>query len=107
MNLDQQIEVRSTTTTPDGYGGFSTATVWLGPIWARVEAVRGQERVIADQERGVQSYRVTVRNAATGATLAAADVLRWQGEEMNVTAAPNAGRAIYRTLEVQTGTPNK
>lgn len=106
-DLAERVEVRSDSATPDGYGGYAVSTSWSPALWAKVEPLRGQERVIADLERGVQGYRVTVRNAGTGATISAGSVLRWRGIELNVRSAPTAGRALYRTLEAESGTPNK
>ena len=105
--LDQPIYRRTVATVPDGVGGSDTTESWTGPLWAHVEAIRSQERIIADQASGVTSYRVTVRNSGDAAAISTNDVLRWGGVEMNVRAAPNAGRAVYRTLEAETGVPNR
>lgn len=105
-DLDQRLYVRSQVKTPNGLGGNSAADSWTIRVWAKVEPVRGQERAIADAQAGVQTYRITVRNNDTGKALTTRSVLRWHGVELNVSSAPDAGRALFRVLEAQAGVPN-
>ena len=101
--LDERITIKQESETPDGGGGATVALVDVGTVWAQVEPVRGQERVIADQERGVTTYRITVRNDGDGAAITEAMTIVWRSTTLNVTGAPNAGRAMYRTVEAQSG----
>lgn len=101
--LDERITVRQATRTADGGGGGGKSWSDVGDIWAHVEPMRSQERVIADQERGVTSYRVTVRNAGVGAQIATSMILVWRSTELNVVGVPNAGREMYRVVEAEAG----
>lgn len=101
--MDQRIAVQRKSRVADGYGGAAVSWSTLATVWARVEAVRGQERVIADQERGVVGYRVTARNAGVWASVTAADRLVWGAETLNVRGAPDVGRDLYRTIEAESG----
>lgn len=101
--LDERVEVVAIVQTPDDYGGYTNADNSLGTVWAQVEPVRGQERVIADQAKGVAGYRVTARNAGAFAQATTAHVLVWRGQRMNVRWAPEAGRAPTRMIEAETG----
>jgi SPP1 family predicted phage head-tail adaptor len=102
--LDQRVDIVRTTQTPDGIGGYTESTSTVGSAWVHVEPVRGQERVIADREQGVQTYRVTGRNQGTWATVATGDVVRWGSLDLNVKWAPDDGRALYRLIEAVKGT---
>ncbi|MDW3204573.1 MAG: phage head closure protein [Alphaproteobacteria bacterium] len=102
-SLDQRVAVQRETRVADGYGGAAVSWSTQATVWARVEAVRGQERVIADQDRGVVGYRITARNAGVWAGVTAADRLVWAGVVLNVRGAPAAGRAAYRTIEAESG----
>lgn len=97
--LDQRVIVQEEARAADGLGGYAVSWTTVGTIWASVVPVRGQERVIADQQAGVQTYRVTVRNQDTGAAVTTAHRLVWRGQTMNVRVAPVLGRDMYRTLE--------
>lgn len=105
-DLSERVQVRTETTTPDGAGGYTVTTGWGTAIPAKVEPVRGQERVIADRERGVQGYKLTVRNIGAGRAITTGDVLLWRGTEMNVRSAPEVGRAQFRMLEAESGVIN-
>lgn len=101
--LDERITVQQESSVADGGGGRAVTLEDVGAIWAHVEPMRSQERVIADQERGVVSYRITVRNDGVGAQITTAMTLLWRSTTLNVVGAPNAGRAMFRTLEAQSG----
>lgn len=105
-DLDQRITVTRVTETPDGAGGFTTTETTLGTIWAKVEPIRGQERVIADLLGGTETYRIHVRNSGVGKSLTTDDTLEWRGITLNVRRAPNAGRDLYRLVEAESGVVN-
>lgn len=102
--MDQRVTIIRTTRTSDAYGGYPESETTVGTVWAHVEPVRGQERVIADREQGVQTYRVTSRNQGDWATVATGDVIRWGSLDLNVKWAPDDGRALYRLVEAVKGT---
>lgn len=104
--LDQRVSVVRMTETADGGGGASVTAATLGTVWARVEPVRGQERVIADRQAGVQTWRVTARNAGIWSGITEADRLTWGSLTLNVRAAPPVGRAPFRTVEAESGVTN-
>ena len=97
--LDQQIVVQEEAGTPDGAGGSAPAWSPLGTIWAAIEPIRGQARVIADQQAGVQGYRLVVRNNGVGAAITTKHRLLWGADALNVRSAPRVGRDLYRTIE--------
>jgi SPP1 family predicted phage head-tail adaptor len=102
-DLDQRVSIVRFTEAVDQYGNPITNETTVGTVWAHVEPVRGQERVIADRQRGTQTMRFTARNQGDWATVTPADVLRWDGDDYNVRSAPNAGRALYRIVEAERG----
>lgn len=102
-DLDQRITIQEHTRTSDGAGGGEYSWSDVGDVWAKVEPVRGQERVIADQERGTQTYRITGRNNGDFANIATGDRIIWGGLTLNVRTAPNGGRALYRLIEAEKG----
>lgn len=104
--LDQRVSITRVTEIDDGYGGQTTTEVTVGTVWAQVEAVRGQERVIADNLAGTQTYRIKARNSGDWATVGVEDRLVWGGITLNVVSAPNAGRAALRLIEAVSGVVN-
>ena len=104
--LDERIKAIRTTETEDGAGGFTTSETTLGTIWAKVEPVRGQERVIADLQRGAETYRIHVYNSGVGKSLTTDDRIEWRGLTLNVRRAPNAGRDLFRMIEAESGVVN-
>lgn len=103
---DQRVTVERESFVADGGGGGEKTWTSQGMLWARVEAARGQERVIADRHAGTQSYDVTVPNDGIGATLTTADRLVWGSIVLNVRQAPDAGRAVVRKLVCEEGVPS-
>lgn len=104
-NLDQRISVQRKSQVPDGGGGSTTTWIADGGLWAAIEEVRGQERVIADRQAGTVTYRVTVHNTGLGAEITTTHRLVWDGAVLNVRRAPPAQRAVYRTVEAESGVP--
>lgn len=101
--LDERVEIVRRVSVSDGYGGETVSDQSQGTVWAGVEAVRGQQRVIADQARGVAGYRVTARNDGAWASVSDGDVLVWRGLRLDVRWAPHAGRDLLRTIEAEAG----
>lgn len=101
--LDQRVSVLRLVETVGEGGTLTQSETTLGTVWAKVEPVRGQERVLADQERGVQTYRITTRNAGVWKQATTDDKLLWRGIKMNVKAAPDAGREAVRVIEAEAG----
>lgn len=90
---------------PDGGGGGVVTWVVLATVWAKVEEVRGQERVVADRLAGTVTYLVTLRNVGAGAELTTADRLVWRGQTLNIRRAAPGQRVLYRTIEAEAGVP--
>lgn len=103
--LSESVSVERKTQVSDGGGGFVETWLSVGTLWARVEEYGGQEAVIADRERGVVSYMVTVPADGLGGSLSTSDRLRWRGSVLNVRRAPNAGSALYRAIIAEEGVP--
>ncbi len=104
--LDQRVMIKRKTDVDDGQGGSAPTEVTVGTVWAKIEPVRGQERVIADRQAGTQTYRITARNQGHWAGVVTTDTLVWNGSEMNVRTAPAAGRDMYRMIEAEIGVVN-
>lgn len=102
-DLDQRVAIVELVETQGDGGTVSVAEQTAATVWAKVEPVRGQERLLADRERGVQTYRITGRNSGAWAALATDDKLSWRGVKLAVKTAPVAGRAAYRTIEAEAG----
>ena len=88
---------------PDGGGGNEVSWVALATVWAKVEEVRGQERVVADRLAGTVTYLVTLRNAGAGAGVTVADRLVWGGQALDIRRAAPGQRSLYRTIEAEAG----
>jgi SPP1 family predicted phage head-tail adaptor len=84
-------------------GSAGERAVPRGSVWAKVEPVRGQERVLADQSRGVQTYRITARNEGVWRVVTTNDKLVWRGIKMDVKVAPEAAREAMRMIEAEAG----
>lgn len=105
-DLDQRVTLERKTRTPDGYGGYDPGWTAQGTLWAGIEAVRGQERLIADREASVATYRVIVHNSGIGAGVTVDDRLIWGAVELNVRRAEPGQRGVYRTLEAESEVPS-
>lgn len=102
-DLDQRVTIIRLEQTQDEYGNPTTTETTVGTVRCHVEPVRGQERVIADRQRGVQTYKLVGRNQGDWKTVTTGDVLRWDGDDLNVRSAPKTGRALYREVEAEAG----
>ena len=101
--MDERVAVTQITQSI-GTGGTITETeTTVATVWAMVEQVRGQERVISDRERGVQTYRITAHNNGTWATLDTTYKLVWRGLTLDIKTQPQMGRGLYRTIEAEAG----
>jgi SPP1 family predicted phage head-tail adaptor len=99
--MDQRVSIQRKTRVADGLGGFTITETTIATVWARVETERGQERVIADQQRGVVGYRLTSRNQGSWSGVTTGDVLVLGSVRLNVRSAPLAGREAYRLIEAE------
>ncbi len=101
--MDERVAVVQITETP-GVGGELTVTeTTVATVWAKVEQVTGQERIIADREKGVQTYRITSHNAGVWATLTTNYKLVWRGLTLDIKTQPQMGRGLYRMIEAEAG----
>jgi SPP1 family predicted phage head-tail adaptor len=103
--LDQRVTLERHGMTGSGPNATPGWTA-QGTFWARVEALRGQERVIADRQAGVVSYLLTLHNGGAAADIRPQDRFDWNGTKLNVRRVPPGQRGVYRTLEVEAGVPN-
>lgn len=102
-DLDQRVSVLCLTESVGEGGTLTQVEVSRGSVWAKVEPVRGQERVLADQSRGVQTYRITARNEGVWRVVTTNDKLVWRGIKMDVKVAPEAAREAMRMIEAEAG----
>lgn len=102
-SMDEQVSIIQISQSIGAGGTITPTETTVATIWANVEPVRGQERVIADRERGVQTYRFTAHNNGTWATLDTTYKLRWRGLKFDIKTQPEMGRGLYRMIEAESG----
>ena len=89
---------------PNGRGGWQPAAAVPVRIPANISPETGREEVIADQERGVQRYAITVRNIGAGAAIETGHRIRYRGVDLEIVTAPVAApRELYRTVTAEAG----
>ncbi len=59
--MRQRIRIEEPVRTPDGQGGFVTAWQEVATLWAKMEALRGDERIAAGQLGSQIIYRFRLR----------------------------------------------
>jgi len=102
--LDQRVAIKEEVRETVASGGANVTYQTLGTVWAMVEPVRAAERVIADREKGVATYRFTVRDSSLTRQITTAHVVTWRGVDLNVTQAPEpGGRGTARVFEAEAG----
>ncbi len=87
--LRHRVTIETAETTPDGAGGASVAWTDLATLWAHIEPVKGEERVVADHLSGIVTHRVTLRwrDDITGGMRIA-----WRGRHLPRARRPRPGR---------------
>jgi len=60
--LRNKITLQRYTATRSAEGGNIRAFTTLGEVWARINPLLGQERVIGDKNESVLTHRVTIRH---------------------------------------------
>jgi SPP1 family predicted phage head-tail adaptor len=67
VHLSRRLVLERREKAPDGAGGFATAWVPLGAVWAEVTARTGREDFIAARPVSRVTYRIRVRATPPGA----------------------------------------
>ncbi len=113
--LDERIVVGVQTLVPDGLGGrdvtwqalthqVGTDQVPVGPIWARITPIRGNEAVDRGGVTASQMYRVTIRNRSD---LVESMRLQWRGRVLNIRRIEWSGpRDPYLNVIAEAGVPD-
>jgi SPP1 family predicted phage head-tail adaptor len=57
----QRLTLEVTDETADGAGGVTRTFAPLGQVWAKIEPVSFDDRVLSDQRLGVLTHRITLR----------------------------------------------
>jgi SPP1 family predicted phage head-tail adaptor len=60
--LRHRLVIEAPVETPDGAGGVSRAWSALATVWAAIEPVDVNERVVADRDIGVLTHKITLRH---------------------------------------------
>lgn len=66
VRLQRRLVLESPERTPDGSGGFTTAWVAAGTLWADVTAQAAREELTSGAQRPRVRYRIVVRGAPVG-----------------------------------------
>lgn len=101
--LRERIALERPVLGADGAGGGPLAWVALDlnpVVWARVEAVAGDEPVAADQRQAEVTYRITLRARAD---LSAECRAVWRGQALDILAILPQERRAYLTLLARAG----
>jgi head-tail adaptor len=67
VRLSRRLVIESRQNLPDGSGGFETAWVQVGTLWADVRPGSGGEGFVGARARPRVGYRILVRAAPVGA----------------------------------------
>lgn len=66
VQLNRRVMLETAQRVPDGAGGYTSAWVPLGSVWAEIKAGTGRERFVAGITRSAVPHRITVRGAPEG-----------------------------------------
>lgn len=98
-NLRERVLLQSVTYTDDGYGGSVPEWHDLAEVWARVEPVKSDERVIAGGIANVNDVLVHIRHRDD---LDTTGRVTWAGRDYNIKGIRNLDeRRQYLTLDCQ------
>lgn len=101
--LNQPVRLDQVQRVSDGAGGYEETWVPLAVVWAKVEALTGQEALAAAQQESTVGYHVTIRwrDGLTGALS-----IVWRTRRLNVLyVADNGPAAEYVRLDCTTEGP--
>lgn len=100
--LTEQITLESKTTASDGQGGSTpTWTAYATDIWAKVEPMRGSERMASARPEGVSMYVVTIR---AGPDVQEKHRMKWGTRYLNIRFVQARGpRPLYLVFEAELG----
>jgi head-tail adaptor len=101
-SLDQAIVIERKSVTPDGQGGGVEAWATAYSLSAKVEPIGGREIVAAEMRHGRQQYYVTIRQI-DAPDLTPVDRVNWDGQYLQILAAPRVGRDHFVTLLCEAG----
>lgn len=102
-HLNQPVRLDQVQRVPDGGGGYEESWVPVATVWARVEALTGEESLQAGQQESTVGYHVTIRwrDGLTGALSVV-----WRTRRLNVVyVADNGPAAEFIRLDCQTEGP--
>lgn len=99
--LDQSVEQRRATRTPDGMGGYTSTSATVATVWAHVRPMTVSEVVASQRIEQHATYLVVVR--AGGETWLPDDAVRWEGRDLNVRGIKITPRSPWLELECELG----
>lgn len=101
-DLTEQITLESKSTASDGMGGHvPTWSAYATDIWAKVEPMRGSERLASARPEGLSLYAVTIRS---GPDLQEKHRMKWGTRYLNVRFVRARGpRDLYLVFEAELG----
>lgn len=68
MHLNRRVVLENATRVADGAGGYTSAWVPLGTLWAKIRAGSGREKFAAGITRSAVPHQVIVRGAPEGSS---------------------------------------
>lgn len=104
-DLDQRVELRRRTLTPDGSGGATSSVSTYATVWANVRPMTGRERERSQRMEATADYVVTIRDRSD---VLESDEILWLltagNRSMNIRFVRNDGpRHAFLEIEAEMG----
>lgn len=103
--MDQRVTIRQVTETQNEYGTLVETETDLGPFWARVRPMTGNEREASNQLEAQADYLFVFRyDVHVENNIQPDNTLLWEGYKYNIRFIKDRGpRAQYLEIEAQRG----
>lgn len=103
-DLDQRVTFQRRSRVSDGGGGYVETWADYHTCSAKVSALSGRERDMANQTEAPRNYRLWVRRDSKVAALTEADIVVWRGKTMQVRFIADQGpRHLYMQIDCEAG----
>lgn len=101
--LNQRVAIKRKNLTRNSVTGGATAATpsTLATVWAKVEPLRGREKMAAQREEATSDFLITIRNRDD---LKEEDYFEWSGRKLNITFIRRKGlREPFLEIEATMG----
>lgn len=96
--LDERVRLKRITETADATGQLQPTESILATVWANVEELTGDERVITDKMGAMMSHKITIRDY-DGLTVKDLVYRELTSTTLNIKAIRRLGRKAFLELE--------